>query len=230
MYLEEWRSLARTVCEKNDADVILARNIRTMIEHLQQQEINLTSEKVELESQVSTYLHVNYFNICSSNYLNNFFLIFDKDAKVAKMELEKTRNLLKDMQIMDKQRQNMIHRMQKKISLVSRERDSYRSQLDSYEKDLTICLNPASSGSAAVPQQHQTQAERIANLEKIIEEYRDLNVKLENDLHNIEPQTTGNFLNLKKKLLENRNDFRMYSDACRASASHERRNGQIKSR
>lgn len=95
------------------------------------------------------------------------------------------------MQTIEKQKQNMIHRMQKKLALLTRERDSYRLQLDSYERDLTICMNPASSGGAVITQQHN-QNERIENLERIIQEYRDLNNKLENDLHHMDPISSGN--------------------------------------
>lgn len=106
------------------------------------------------------------------------------------MELEKTKNLHKELQNTEKQRQNMMHRMQKKLSLVTRERDSYRLQLDSYEKDLTICFNQASSGSASYSQQ-QSQRERIEALERIVEDYKDLVAKLESDLQNVEPISSG---------------------------------------
>lgn len=76
--------------------------------------------------------------------------------------------------------------MQKKLLLVSRERDSYRKQLDSYEKDLTICLAPSSSAQPGA-NQLQTQKERIDNLERVIEGYREMVTKLEYDLQNAEP-------------------------------------------
>lgn len=76
--------------------------------------------------------------------------------------------------------------MQKKLLLVSRERDSYRQQLDSYEKDLTMCVNPASVGSQG-GSQLQSQKERIDNLERIIEGYRDMVNKLETDLQGVDP-------------------------------------------
>lgn len=85
--------------------------------------------------------------------------------------------------------------MQKKLLLVSRERDSYRKQLDSYEKDLTICMAPSSSAQPGA-NQIQTQKERIDNLEKVIDGYRDMVTKLENDLQNVEPiMYTGMYVN-----------------------------------
>lgn len=81
------------------------------------------------------------------------------------------------------QKQNLFHRMQKKLLLVSRERDSYRLQLDSYEKDLTVTLNPNNINI----NQLQTQRERIEALEKIVDNYRELNSKLESDLQSSNP-------------------------------------------
>lgn len=62
MHLEEWRSLGRSLCEKNASDLVLARSVKQMVERLQQQEITLTSEKVQLESQISSCLHVISWN------------------------------------------------------------------------------------------------------------------------------------------------------------------------
>lgn len=99
---------------------------------------------------------------------------------------------MSELQANVQQRQNLIHRMQKKLLLISRERDSYRLQLDSYERDLTICLAPQGQTN-----QHQTQKERIESLERIIEGYRDMIAKLENDLQNAEPAAyEGNLIML----------------------------------
>lgn len=80
--------------------------------------------------------------------------------------------------------------MQKKLLLVSRERDSYRLQLDSYERDLSMCVNLGNNSQIST---QQTQRERIENLERIVEGYREMVTKLENDLQNFEPSITGEF-------------------------------------
>lgn len=162
MYLNEWRAVARGVCESTKSDSLLPHLLRAAFERLQQQELSLTAEKVELESQLKGVVH---------------------EAKVAKSELEKSQKLIGELKFMGEQKQNLIHRMQKKLLLVSRERDSYRQQLDSYEKDLTMCAN-TTTGSL---NQVQSQKERIDNLEKICEEYRDLINKYENDFQNLQP-------------------------------------------
>lgn len=99
--------------------------------------------------------------------------------------MEKNQKHLSELQTNVQQRQNLIHRLQKKLLLISRERDSYRLQLDSYERDLTVTLTPQLGTQAA--NQQQSQKERIESLERILESYRDMIAKLENDLQNAEP-------------------------------------------
>lgn len=108
-----------------------------------------------------------------------------QDYKVSKAELDKCNKLLTDLKTTNDQKQNLIHRMQKKLLLISRERDSYRLQLDSYEKELTICHNPSSSGSGSSPL--LSQRGRIENLERVIDGYRDMVSKLETDLQTAQP-------------------------------------------
>lgn len=54
VYLDEWRAVARSICESNAPDMALQKILRSLVERLQQQEINLTSEKIQLESQLKT--------------------------------------------------------------------------------------------------------------------------------------------------------------------------------
>lgn len=105
---------------------------------------------------------------------------------MARAESEKTKAHATELQTSVQRQQKLIHRIQKKLLLVSRERDSYRMQLDSYERDMTVCLNLASSGSSGANQQ-QTQRERIVSLEGMLDNYRDMVQKLETELQMAEP-------------------------------------------
>ncbi|XP_015187247.1 PREDICTED: mitotic spindle assembly checkpoint protein MAD1 [Polistes dominula] len=67
----------------------------------------------------------------------------------------------------------LVSRLQKKMMLVTRERDSYRQQLDLYEKEMTVDSSNA-------------MLERVPSLERTIEGYRDLVAKLETDLESVE--------------------------------------------
>ncbi|XP_031327824.1 mitotic spindle assembly checkpoint protein MAD1 isoform X2 [Photinus pyralis] len=163
LYLNEWRSVARGICETTGSDATLPHLLRSVVEHLQQQELTLTEMKVQLESQLNVTTH---------------------DAKVARSELEKCQNLISDLQASDQHKQNLIRRMQKKLLLVSRERDSYRLQLDSYERDLTMTVSSANAAQGGV---QQSQRDRIENLERIVDGYRDMVSKLESDLQKSEP-------------------------------------------
>lgn len=61
MYLNEWRSVARGICETTGSDSSLPHLLRTAVERLQQQEISLTSAKVELESKFNATLYVSLY-------------------------------------------------------------------------------------------------------------------------------------------------------------------------
>jgi chromosome segregation ATPase len=59
------------------------------------------------------------------------------------------------------------------------ERDSYRSQLNTYERDVTVTVTAAGQ---PLNSQQQQQRSRIEALEKTLEGYRDLVDRLEEDL------------------------------------------------
>lgn len=170
MHLEEFRTLARSICETSNSDTTLPRLLRTAVERLQHQEITLTSDKIQLDSALSTAMH---------------------EAKVAKDELDKCRSHILTLDKDTKQAKAQMIRMQRKLQLVTGERDSYRKQLDSYEKDLTICINPASLANPGAAQ-IESQFERIKNLERTVDEYRDMVHKLESDLKSVEGYSTDN--------------------------------------
>jgi hypothetical protein len=56
------------------------------------------------------------------------------------------------------------------------ERDSYRSQLNTYERDITV------TSPGVLNSQQQQQRSRIEALEKTVEGYRELVERLEEDL------------------------------------------------
>jgi len=56
------------------------------------------------------------------------------------------------------------------------ERDGYRSQLNTYERDVTV------TSAGALNSQQQQQRSRIEALEKTVEGYRELVERLEDDL------------------------------------------------
>lgn len=83
--------------------------------------------------------------------------------------------------------------VRKKTILISRERDSYRQQLDLYEKDLTMTGMTSESLSNEMCSQMKS---RIKNLEDALEEYRKHMELLESQLK--EYQSGGNFFFLLK--------------------------------
>ncbi|VVC94038.1 unnamed protein product [Leptidea sinapis] len=91
------------------------------------------------------------------------------DAATLKFERDKVNAKLNDLLTVRKNQESLIHRLQKRLLLVTRERDSYRQQLDSFEKELTVTLSgETGAGGAALLQA------RVEQLERSLQGYRDL--------------------------------------------------------
>ncbi|XP_023954381.2 mitotic spindle assembly checkpoint protein MAD1 isoform X2 [Bicyclus anynana] len=92
-----------------------------------------------------------------------------EEVATLKFERDKATAKLNDLQIVRKNQESLIHRLQKRLLLVTRERDSYRQQLDSYEKELTVTLSGATgAGNTAL------LSARVEQLEKALQGYRDV--------------------------------------------------------
>ncbi|XP_050674720.1 mitotic spindle assembly checkpoint protein MAD1 [Leptidea sinapis] len=92
-----------------------------------------------------------------------------EDAATLKFERDKVNAKLNDLLTVRKNQESLIHRLQKRLLLVTRERDSYRQQLDSFEKELTVTLSgETGAGGAALLQA------RVEQLERSLQGYRDL--------------------------------------------------------
>lgn len=156
--LEQWRQVVRDHCLGVPLEKAMAgpELLRMRIETLQQKELLLTADMGHLDSRMKA----------------------TQQAKsTVDMELGKATKQMKSMQTVNDDQSKLIKRLQKRLILVSQERDSYRSQLDMYEKELTI-----TSSSGFLNSQQQQQKSRIEALEKTVEGYRELVDKLEADL------------------------------------------------
>ncbi|XP_058810702.1 mitotic spindle assembly checkpoint protein MAD1 [Phymastichus coffea] len=131
--------------------------LRREINRLQQAEILLTSEEGQLRSQIDS---------------------LQKQLIASEQKHEETKKVLASTTNSQDRLTRFVGRLQKKLSLVTRERDSYREQLDTYEKEIT---NYQSSESTP-----NLLNERIPALERALEGYRDLVAKLEADLESID--------------------------------------------
>ncbi|XP_026742126.1 mitotic spindle assembly checkpoint protein MAD1 [Trichoplusia ni] len=92
-----------------------------------------------------------------------------EEVATLKFERDKATTKVNDLAAVKKTHENLIHRLQKRLLLVTRERDSYREQLDCYEKELTVTMcGEAGAGGAAL------LAARVQQLERALQAYRDL--------------------------------------------------------
>uniref|UniRef100_A0A6V7IDT1 Mitotic spindle assembly checkpoint protein MAD1 n=1 Tax=Bracon brevicornis TaxID=1563983 RepID=A0A6V7IDT1_9HYME len=119
------------------------------IYRLQQSEAVLMLEEGKLRSQINA---------------------LTRDSENIQKKYEEAKKMAADMTNSNERLNKFISRIQKKMLLVSRERDSYRQQLDLYEKEMTTM----DSNNAIT--------ERIPALERTLEGYKDLVDKLEADL------------------------------------------------
>ncbi|XP_011695056.1 PREDICTED: mitotic spindle assembly checkpoint protein MAD1 [Wasmannia auropunctata] len=138
------------------------------LNRLQQAEVDLRAEEGQLRSKLDAVLRE--LQNLSKNY-------------------EEARKLAADVTLSKEKLSKLVNRLQKKMILVTRERDSYRQQLDLYEKEITVDGNNA-------------MTERIPALERVIDGYRDLVSKLEMDLQAAETGTQKNECNKLREEIE----------------------------
>lgn len=112
--------------------------VKRELNRLQQAEVDLKIEEGQLRSKLDAILRE--LQNLSKNY---------EDAKRLAADVTSSKEKLN----------KLVSRLQKKMILVTRERDSYRQQLDWYEKELTMDGNNA-------------MTERIPALERAIDGYR----------------------------------------------------------
>ncbi|KOC68502.1 Mitotic spindle assembly checkpoint protein MAD1 [Habropoda laboriosa] len=126
--------------------------LKRELNRLQQAELVLKAEEGQLRSKLDAALRESA--LLSKNY-------------------EEAKKLATDVTASKEKLNKLVSRLQKKMILVTRERDSYRQQLDLYEKEITVDSNTAIT-------------ERIPVLERTIDTYRELVAKLESDLQTAE--------------------------------------------
>lgn len=112
--------------------------VKRELNRLQQAEVDLKAEEGQLRSKLDAVLRE------SQNLSKNY-----EDAKKLATDVTSSKEKLN----------KLVSRLQKKMILVTRERDSYRQQLDWYEKEITIDAN-------------SVMLEKIPALERAIDGYR----------------------------------------------------------
>ncbi|CAH2042310.1 unnamed protein product, partial [Iphiclides podalirius] len=149
--LEEWKSAARA------HGVESPRALTSTLEYALSNQLTAVAGCSEAQSQMAQ---------------------LSEEIATAKYERDKATSKLSDLQTVRKNQESLIHRLQKRLLLVTRERDSYRQQLDCYEKELTVTLcGESGAGSAAL------LAARVEQLEKALQGYRDLLAAHDQEAH-----------------------------------------------
>ncbi|XP_034238971.1 mitotic spindle assembly checkpoint protein MAD1 [Thrips palmi] len=149
--LRDWEKLVKDFCPSASDNDVCPSLLRKHLQELQQSELLLSSEVADLQNKWK----------CGNSAL----------AK-AQSEISRLSKEVSSLKTTQDQQGNLIRRWQRKLALVTGERNSYREQLDSYEKELTM----------PVSNQQQALRPRIESLEKSLDGYRELVENLEADL------------------------------------------------
>lgn len=113
-------------------------SLKREINRLQQAEAILTSEEGQLRSRIESV---------------------QRENQNLQRKYEDVKKLANESSVSIDRLNKLVSRLQKKMLLVTRERDSYKQQLDLYEKEMTVDVN-------------STANERIPALERALEGYR----------------------------------------------------------
>nr|CAD7439264.1 unnamed protein product [Timema bartmani] len=154
--LNEWQSVSQEHCANRSA---APATIKKLIIELQHKELLLSAEKGQIASNLKA---------------------LEKKQSSLTLEMEEALKKAQKHEAIKEQQASLIRRLQKKLLLVSRDRDYYRSQLDIYEKDDTMTSAPTLSNSQQ--QQVQQLQTRLEAQESSLNSYREMVEQLEKDL------------------------------------------------
>lgn len=158
--LHQWKSLES---DKDSCETISPSQVSRHISQLQKNVTLLKSDVIVLNGK-------------RQELENDKLKLSEKITKLTN-DLENTNTKL---QLQD----HLIKRLQKKLLLVSKERDSYKRVIDSYESEVTVAVGP--------------QMERILWLESVLAEYRVKLDQTEAELNQAREQLLGNLQPVKK--------------------------------
>lgn len=131
-----------------------------------------------LASALDSALNTQLSATAATSHAHSQLALLTEEVATLKFERDKATGKLNDLLTVRKNQESLIHRLNKRLQLVTRERDSYRQQLDCYEKELTVTLSgEAGAGNASL------LSARVEQLEKALQGYRDLVATHDNAAH-----------------------------------------------
>lgn len=157
--LADYRAVARDHCaaaEAAAATTASAGQLRQRIEELLRNDLLLASEKGEQRAEKETT---------------------SQRVEQLVRELEVQRKATENLQTSLKYHKTSMHRVQKKLQLVARERDCYKHLIDNYEKDLTI----SGPGPSEIHPDAQVRI-KLELVERMVDEYKEMCSGLEAEL------------------------------------------------
>ncbi|CAO1351142.1 unnamed protein product [Diamesa serratosioi] len=157
--LKDWKQLGNDYCQKNVANNPI--NVRSYIEQMLHRDLMLSNEKSSATNEKSS-IQSQMQEMQNANLIQK-----EKDA------IRKSLN----------QHQSILKKLQRKLLLVTGERDCQRQLLENYEKDLTITQGVQHNTSEV-----QQNRIRIEMLERTVNGYKDLCAQMEQELNEMRSQ------------------------------------------
>lgn len=162
--MKEWKRLAKDYCPNAPAAVSF---VRAYIDELQKKNVILASdtgtiqrEKASVSEQMTELRQQNEQHVKDIDSLNTTLRNYRATA----------------------------HRMQKKLMLIAKERDCFKTLLENYEKDLTISVSSVASAEVSIDSELRA---RLDVVEKSLAGYKDICKTLEQELELARAAATG---------------------------------------
>lgn len=162
--LKEWKRLAKDYCPNATASVAF---LRSFIEDLQKRHLILASDASTVQREKAT--------------VNEQMAALRQQNEQHAKNIDALNKTLRNYQA-------TAHRMQKKLMLIAKERDCFKTLLENYEKDLTISVPAVTNTEAGIDSELRA---RLDVVEKSLAGYKEICKTLEEELELARATTNG---------------------------------------
>ncbi|KAK2582197.1 hypothetical protein KPH14_004550 [Odynerus spinipes] len=183
------KRLEHTEKVEQQVAVLEAKRSELLLRLSEYESIGINGGPSVLKRELNRLQHAEAVLMAEEGQLKSKLDAVQRECQNLAKNYEQAKQLAIDVTSSKEKLNKLVSRLQKKMMLVTRERDSYRQQLDLYEKEMTI-----DSSNAII--------ERVPALERAIEGYRELVAKLEADLESIEGGNQRDECNKLKEEIE----------------------------
>lgn len=137
-----------------------ASQIELVMKLKEYESIGMSGDPLELKRELNRLQQSELVHMTEESQLRSKMESYQKECTNLSKKYEEAKKLAAEMASSSEKSNKLVSRLQKKMILVSRERDSYRQQLDAYEKEIST------DNTSSI------MADKVAALESMIQGYR----------------------------------------------------------